>query len=141
MANGQNGRRPDGTFAPGNSAGRGGDHVSIKRGIEFKDAVMAAVTPEEMRQVARELLSIALTGKDERSRIAAASELFNRIIGKPSELAVGDTHNHFGNILSNSGAEALKHIQQQDSKDPMRGVKCLPNPNGKGKRKARGDSA
>ena len=131
MANGQNGRRPDGTFAPGNSAGRGGDHVSIKRGIEFKDAVMAAVTPEEMRQVARELLSIALTGKDERSRIAAASELFNRVIGKPTEMATGDTHNHYP-VLITTTAEALEKLEANRKlrDDPYRGRKRLPSGDG-----------
>lgn len=130
MAIGSSGRRANGTFGPNNNAGRGGDHVSIKRGLELKDAFMAAVTPEDMRKIAKRLLDIALNGEAKHA-IAAAHELFNRLIGKPSELVASETQNHFGQMLVTNAADALKYINEQSDDDPMRGIKCLPAANGK----------
>ena len=140
MATASNGRTSNGQFAEGNRGGPGRDQ-SIVRGQELRDAYQAAVSIKDMRAIAERMVKIALHSEDERNAIAAATEVFNRCIGKSPEFVLGETHNHFGDILVNSGIDALKHMRQQDSKDPMRGVKCLPSPNGKGKRRPRGDSA
>lgn len=139
MATASNGRSSNGQFAEGNVGGPGRDR-SIVRGLELRDAYQAAVSIKDMRAIAERMVKIALHSDDERNAIAAATEVFNRCIGKSPEFVLGDTHNHFGNILVTSAADALKRVADKSDEDPMRGIHRLPSPNGKGKRKPRGDS-
>ena len=133
-------RKPNGHFGANNNASPGGDSVSTKRGLDFKDALMNAVTPKQVREMVAGLIEIALKDDDSRNRIAATKEVLDRIVGRSAEAVVGDTHNHFGNILVTSAADALKRVAEKSDEDPMRGFKRLPSPNGKGKRAPRGNS-
>jgi hypothetical protein len=135
----ETGRKGNGQFDKG---WKGGVNQSpaIVRGVELRDAYQGAVSIKDMRAIAERLVGIALHSKDERNAIAAATEVFNRCIGKSPEFVVGDTHNHIGQMLFTNSADALKYVADQSDEDVMRGVKCLPNPNGKGKRKPRGSS-
>ena len=137
MTNGTDGRKGNGQFGKGWKGG-GGNSASIKRGLEMKDAFQNAITPEDMRKIAKRLLDIALHGEAKHA-IAAAHELFNRLIGKPSELVASETQNHFGNILVTDATEALKRVEARWAEekrtgkyDPMCGIKPLRDRNADG---------
>ena len=126
MAIGSDGRQSNGRFARGNPGGPGGDHVSTKRSIEFKEAYQNAITPKDMRKVALMVLKIALESEDETHRLAAASELTNRLMGRPVEMQSGDIHNQYP-ILVTATAAALELLEARQSlgDDPMRGIRQL----------------
>ena len=116
-SNGGSGRDSGGRFARGNAGGPGDPYA--KRTSEMRDAFMAAVTPDEMRQVARELLSIALTSNDERNQIAAAHELCNRILGRPAAApSHDDGMKQQYPILVTTTAEAMKALEERRRLDP-----------------------
>ena len=71
-------RDANGRFLPGNAGGPGnplGQHVNLLR-----KALLEAVTPEDMRQIAAALLEAAKGGD-----VAAAKELLLRCLGRPLE--------------------------------------------------------
>jgi hypothetical protein len=74
------GRDASGRFAPGNPGGPGAiAHERTKRAGELRQALHAAVTPEDMAAIARALIDKAKSGD-----VAAARELLDRIIGRPT---------------------------------------------------------
>lgn len=81
------GRDASGRFAPGNAGGPGAiAHERSKRARELRQALHAAVTPEDIAAVARALVDRAKAGD-----VAAARELLDRIIGRPIPVqATGD---------------------------------------------------
>jgi hypothetical protein len=72
------GRRPDGTFAPGNRAGRGNPFA--KRAQELRSALYDAVSTEDLRQVVAALVTQAKSGD-----VPAAREVLDRLLGKAAE--------------------------------------------------------
>jgi pyruvate-formate lyase-activating enzyme len=78
-----NGRTPRGQFAKGNPGGPGNPHA--KRVAEFREAIMDAVSTADLKAVAKALVRRAKEGD-----IAAARELFDRVLGKspPIEIEV-----------------------------------------------------
>ena len=76
---GPNGRGPRGRFGPGNRSGRGNPHS--RRVALLRTALLRAVTPEDLRDVAIALLAQAKAGD-----VAAARELMQRLLGPPVEL-------------------------------------------------------
>ena len=78
--NGDNGGRDPATgrFAPGWKGGTGNPHA--KQVGQLRSALMAAVTPKDMRAVAAKLIQMARDGD-----IRAIKELLDRTLGKPQE--------------------------------------------------------
>lgn len=80
------GRDASGRFAPGNPGGPGAiAHERTKRARELRQALHDAVTPEDMAAVARALVDRAKAGD-----VAAARELLDRIIGRPTPAQTPD---------------------------------------------------
>lgn len=77
----KDGRRANGQFGKGNRFARGNPHAS--RVNKLRAALLNAVTPEDMEEVAQSLLQRALNGN-----IQAAKELNDRLFGRP---AIADT--------------------------------------------------
>ena len=73
---GADGRGTGGRFAPGNRHGRGNPHLS--RLADAQAAVRDAIAPDELRQVLRKLLAMALGGD-----VQAARVLLDRVCGRP----------------------------------------------------------
>lgn len=66
-----------GHFLRGNQMARGNSRSDVARGHELRRAMLAAVTPEDMAEIARALVAEAKGGN-----VFAASLLFDRVIGK-----------------------------------------------------------
>ncbi len=77
VGDGQSGRDERGRFADGNRAGRGNPHS--RRVAELRSALLAAVTPRDVKQVVSVLLEKAKGGDT-----VAAAQLLDRTIGKPT---------------------------------------------------------
>ena len=75
---GDNGRRPNGTFAPGTGLAKG--NPLAKKAQQFRMAVARAVTVADLRAIAKKLVELAKGGD-----VAAAKMLFDRTIGPPVE--------------------------------------------------------
>jgi len=73
--NGSNGRGPDGRFLPGNSGGPGNPFA--KRTAELRSALVSAVTPADIKAVAKSLIKLAKGGD-----VAAARLLLDKVIGQ-----------------------------------------------------------
>jgi len=95
--NGPNGRDRAGRFTRGNAGGPGNPHAAHV--AKLRSALLDAVTPEDMRAVAR-----ALIAKAKRGDVAAARELCERTLGKPLE------------------ADLLKRIEDLEQQLPPRAV-------------------
>ena len=74
-----NGRSPGGRFGLGNKYAKGNPHA--RRVARLRAELLRAVTPEDLRDVASALLNQAKAGD-----VAAAKELFQRLLGPPVEL-------------------------------------------------------
>ena len=74
-----NGRSEKGRFGAGNRFGKGNPHA--KRVAKLRAALLASVTPADVREVAAALLVQAKAGD-----IAAIRELLQRLLGPPVEL-------------------------------------------------------
>lgn len=72
---GDGGRDALGRFAPGNGGGKG--NPNARHVADLRQALLAAVSPEAIRDVAGVLLSRALAGD-----VAAIRELLDRTVGK-----------------------------------------------------------
>jgi len=72
------GRGADGRFTKGNGGGPGNPYA--KRIGEFRSAVLAAVSREDMEAIVRRLVTQALDGD-----IQAAKEILMRTLGRPVE--------------------------------------------------------
>jgi hypothetical protein len=75
--NRHNGRDSSGRFAPGNKLGRG--NPFNKRACELRTALLEAVGPEDVRDIAQALVAAAKAGC-----VVSAREVFNRVLGTPS---------------------------------------------------------
>lgn len=75
---GDGGRAPNGRFAPGNRGGPG-NPLAGKIG-KLRAALVAAVTEEDIREIARSLIEAAKGGD-----VRAVKELLDRTIGRPVE--------------------------------------------------------
>ena len=75
--NGHNGRDSSGRFTPGNKLGRG--NPFNKRACELRNALLEAVGPEDVRDIAQALVVAAKAGC-----VVSAREVFNRVLGTPS---------------------------------------------------------
>lgn len=69
-------RDESGRFLKGNPPGPGNPHV--KRIAELKAAVLAAVSPDDLRRVVETLVRLATDGED----VAASKVLMDRLFGK-----------------------------------------------------------
>ena len=76
--NGGAGRDSKGRFTPGNPGGPGNPHAR-QIGL-LRSAMIEAVSPEDMRSIALELVDKAKDGN-----LAAARLLFDRVLGRPLE--------------------------------------------------------
>jgi hypothetical protein len=76
--NESNGRTASGKFAPGNKGGPGNPHA--KRVAEIRGQLLEAATPARMKKVINALLTQAESGD-----MAAIKEVFDRLIGKPTQ--------------------------------------------------------
>ncbi|MDB5320580.1 MAG: hypothetical protein JWN40_2211 [Phycisphaerales bacterium] len=76
---GPNGRSAGGQFGPGNKAGKGNPFA--KRVAKLRSALFRAVTPADLTEVVRVLVSSAKSGD-----VAATKELLQRLLGPPVEL-------------------------------------------------------
>jgi hypothetical protein len=74
-----NDRGPRGRFAPGNRCARGNPHA--KKVARLRAALLAAVSPRDLREVVAALLQQAKGGD-----VAATKELLQRLLGPPVEL-------------------------------------------------------
>jgi hypothetical protein len=73
--NGSNGRQVGGRFAAGNSHGKGNPHA--KQTALLREALLSAVTPDDVVAVVRSLLEQAKMGN-----VPAARELLDRTCGR-----------------------------------------------------------
>jgi len=73
---GSNGRAAQGRFGPGNKLARGNPHA--KRAQELRNALFAAVSDEDLKEVVQSLVKQAKEGN-----IQAAKEVLSRLLGKP----------------------------------------------------------
>src|SRR5687768_18560360 len=76
---GVNGRGGNGRFAPGNRIAKGNPHA--KKVARLRAALLKAVTPEDVQDVAAALLAAAKGGD-----VAAARELMQRLLGPPEAI-------------------------------------------------------
>ena len=76
--NGPNGRDRDGRFAKGNPGGPGNPHAA--KVASLRSALLAAVTEDDMGEIAARLVQLAKEGD-----LAAVRELFLRTLGRPLE--------------------------------------------------------
>lgn len=72
---GSNGRQAGGRFAAGNSYGRGNPHA--RQTAALREALLSAVTPDDVLDVVRSLLEQAKLGN-----VQAARELLDRTCGR-----------------------------------------------------------
>jgi hypothetical protein len=77
------GRRPDGKFTAGNRIAVGNPHA--RKVAALKSALLEAITPEKMRELAHALHQQAIRGD-----IAAAQLLLRYTVGKPAEAVSPD---------------------------------------------------
>jgi len=77
-ATGGNGRNPDGTFGAGNRFAKGNPYA--RRVAELRDAMLSAVSPEDLRAIVARLVEEAKAGS-----IPAAKEVLDRLLGRPVE--------------------------------------------------------
>ena len=101
----QNGRRKNGTFAKGNPGGPGNTFAA--RSHKFKHAIMAAVTEKEINRVIRALIRKASDGD-----VAAAKELLDRILGKPTTVIEGDLNLTSDSTLADRLQRATDRVVQ-----------------------------
>jgi hypothetical protein len=85
--NGSNGRDACGRFLPGNPGGPGNPFA--RRVAAFRQAVLSALSEEDLRALARCLLAQALAGD-----VAAAQLLLVYAVGRPVEAVDPDTLDH-----------------------------------------------
>jgi ferritin-like protein len=78
--NGNNGRDKQGRFLKGNHLGVGGNPPSVTKAKDLKAALLAAVTCQDIREIAE-----ALVKKAKAKDVAACKELFDRCFGKPHQ--------------------------------------------------------
>ncbi len=71
----QPGRGDGGRFLPGNKLGRGNPHA--RQHAALREALLAAVTPDDLQAVVRGLLEQAKQGN-----VPAARELLDRVLGR-----------------------------------------------------------
>src|SRR5262245_24347606 len=74
-ANGSNGRDESGRFVEGNAGGPGNPHG--KRVARLRSAMLASVTPDDLRAICAKLVEQAKAGS-----IPAAREVLDRCIGR-----------------------------------------------------------
>ena len=81
--NGSNGagRDNDGRFTRGNPGGPGNPYA--QRTAQIRQAMLAAMTEDDVKAIVRALVEKAKTGD-----VIAAREVLNRAIGKPAQLSV-----------------------------------------------------
>ena len=77
--NGTNGRRADGTFAPGHKLAPGGNRYSHWV-TALRDAMQSALTEEDIREIVRAMVAEAKAGD-----VQAATALLDRIFGKAKQ--------------------------------------------------------
>lgn len=78
-----NGRDDSGRFATGNRFGRGNPHA--QRAQEVRAAFLAAITPQDVEEIARRLVEEAKGGD-----LGAAREVLLRVLGRPFNPTPGD---------------------------------------------------
>jgi len=78
--NGNNGRDRQGRFLKDNHLAIGGSPPSVTKAKDLKDALLAAVSCQDIREIAE-----ALVEKAKKKDVAACKELFDRCLGKPHQ--------------------------------------------------------
>lgn len=79
----ESGRTTGGRFAPGNRGGPGNPHAATV--AKLRAAILAAVTPEDIDAIIRALVHRAKGGD-----MAAAKEVLDRAIGKPTDAGIAE---------------------------------------------------
>ncbi len=74
----RNGRTVRGRFAKGNSGGPG--NPNAKRVADLREALLSAITPKDIQDVAMALMKRAKAGE-----VAAIRELLDRLLGKAGD--------------------------------------------------------
>jgi hypothetical protein len=77
--NGANGRDARGRFAKGNTGGPGNPYAAAA--AQFRAAIFAAVTAEDVRAIVKKMVELAKAGD-----LVAARLIFDRTVGPPVEL-------------------------------------------------------
>src|SRR5688500_8572132 len=78
-----NGRSQRGRFGTGNRFGRGNPHA--RKVVRLRSALLKSVSPDELHEVVLALLKQAKAGD-----VAAARELFQRLLGPPEAVDLLD---------------------------------------------------
>ncbi len=127
LANGSNGRKANGQFDKGWEGGPGGSTTWKSR--DYYDGYTQELSIKDIKKLARRVYKKAMS--DDADAMIAAKDILDRVLGKPTEIVAGDTHNHYP-ILVTTTAEAVKKLEENRSfgDDPLRGVKRLPKGNG-----------
>jgi len=73
-------RDAKGRFAPGNTLSRGHTNHRAKRQQEYKEAILRAVSPNDLRAIVRKLVEMAKAGN-----LAAIKEVLDRCLGRVSQ--------------------------------------------------------
>lgn len=75
--NGANGRDANGRFTKGNAGGPGNPHA--RRSAELRQAMLEAVSPDDIAEIMQRLVQMAKEGD-----VAAIREVLNRVVGRPA---------------------------------------------------------
>lgn len=86
-AGGDPGRDATGRFTSGNGFASGNPYA--KRVNEFRSVLFAAVSDEDLREIAETLRDQAKAGNLDATKI-----LFDRLLGRPTQHNVNENHNH-----------------------------------------------
>ncbi len=96
-----NGRTVGGTFAPGNTFGKGNPHA--KRVGALRSALLDAVTEDDVREVLAALIREAKDGN-----VAAMREFFSRVLGQPEAVDILNRMSELEALLEHAAAEATR---------------------------------
>ena len=107
MANGGNGERDErGRFGVGNRVAVGHAAPHARRVACLRAALLDAVTPEDIREIAKALIERAKTGDRH-----AIRELFDRVLGAPDKSVWTEDN------LASAIHTAINHQQSLDERD------------------------
>ncbi len=96
-----NGRTAEGTFAPGNTFGKGNPHA--QRVGALRSALLEAVTEDDVREVLAALIREAKDGN-----VQAMREFFNRVLGQAEAVDVLERLDELEALLERAAAEATR---------------------------------
>ena len=95
-----------GRFATGNTFGEGNPHH--KRVAELRSALLDAISPEDLRVIVGQLVQKAKSGD-----VAAAREVLDRALGKPSQAVAVEGRGYFIPELTDEQRERARRIAER----------------------------